>query len=380
MPQYLFANNAVSTLSATMTLIASTLTVQTGHGARFPNPGANQAFVITVQNGTDYEIMTCTSRSGDVLTVSRGVDGTVAQTWASGSSVDIRIPKLVLDAFAQLAVTLLTTGGTMTGQLLLDDSASTALPVLAFDGDTNTGVAHPASDTMVLSTGGVERVRVTNTALTATVPILADPGLVTAPGITFAGDADTGFYRAGANSIGIATAGVLRVTINETAMSLVMNLAVAGQFTLAGNQAVTGSIAASASITAGVYLRSDDYITAANEIVAGGYIEAGIPGLIGNQAVVFSQFASTLGATGTAIHPGGRIEKWGTGSTTLGVGSVTFAAAFPTACDNVQITVNGGSGAATLYPPFVGAVTAVGFAVYGDVTQSLTFFWRAVGR
>lgn len=48
---------------------------------------------------------------------------------------------------------------TMTGQFLADDSTSTASPPISFDGDTNTGIARPAADTLAGVTGGTERWR-----------------------------------------------------------------------------------------------------------------------------------------------------------------------------------------------------------------------------
>jgi hypothetical protein len=102
-------------------------------------------------------------------------------------------------------------------------------------------------------------------------------------------------------------------------------------------------------------------------------------GTSGDQVVNYSQFPATLTSTGTMTLPSGYIRKWGTGSTTAGSGSVTFAAAFPSSCHNVQITINGGSGTTTLNPLVVGAVTTAGFAVWGDAAQSLTFYWDAIG-
>jgi hypothetical protein len=55
---------------------------------------------------------------------------------------------------------LKTTGGTLTGQLKADDSTSTALPVYSFDGDVNTGLAHPGADELALVTGGTVRLTV----------------------------------------------------------------------------------------------------------------------------------------------------------------------------------------------------------------------------
>ena len=73
----------------------------------------------------------------------------------------------------------------------------------------------------------------------------------------------------------------------------------------------------------------------------------------------------------------------GTGTTTNGVGSVTISPALTT-LENVQLTVKNGSGALTAglaVPLVVGASpTGSGFNVYGDVTQSVSFYWTAVGR
>jgi hypothetical protein len=51
-------------------------------------------------------------------------------------------------------------GGTLTGQLRADDSTSVASPVIAFDGDTNTGIAHTGADELALVTSGTARVTV----------------------------------------------------------------------------------------------------------------------------------------------------------------------------------------------------------------------------
>jgi hypothetical protein len=49
-------------------------------------------------------------------------------------------------------------GGTLTGALLVDDSGTAALPAIAFDGDTNTGIFSPGADQLGIATNGVERV------------------------------------------------------------------------------------------------------------------------------------------------------------------------------------------------------------------------------
>lgn len=54
-------------------------------------------------------------------------------------------------------------GGTLTGDLLLDDSTNvTTAPPLAFDGDPNTGIGHPGADRLAFTTGGVQRAEFTS--------------------------------------------------------------------------------------------------------------------------------------------------------------------------------------------------------------------------
>jgi len=56
-------------------------------------------------------------------------------------------------------------GGTMTGQLLLDDSAGASAPAISFNGDTNTGIFRVGSNTIGFATAGVERVEISDAGL-----------------------------------------------------------------------------------------------------------------------------------------------------------------------------------------------------------------------
>lgn len=85
MPFDAVKNFCKGTLNAGIAQGASTLTLQTGQGAKFPNPSTDGQFNIVVWNYTDYpdpsddpnvEVKRCTARSGDVLTISGGQEGT----------------------------------------------------------------------------------------------------------------------------------------------------------------------------------------------------------------------------------------------------------------------------------------------------------------
>ena len=56
-------------------------------------------------------------------------------------------------------------GGTMTGQLLADDSAGAGAPAIAFDGDPDTGIFRVGSNTIGFATAGLERVEISDNGL-----------------------------------------------------------------------------------------------------------------------------------------------------------------------------------------------------------------------
>jgi hypothetical protein len=101
MPFQLFANNAESTLSvAVSSNTQATLTVQTGHGARFPSPLNADFFLVTLDDGTNIEVCKCIARSTDALTVLRGQEGTTAQSsFAIGTRVGLYLTEGSLARF-----------------------------------------------------------------------------------------------------------------------------------------------------------------------------------------------------------------------------------------------------------------------------------------
>jgi microcystin-dependent protein len=97
----IFKNNAASTLAVQAQLSDTSITVANGTGNRFPTPAAGEWFYATIQLGVNYEIVKCTARAGDVLTVDRAQDDTLARLWGVGASIDMRIPKILLESFFQ---------------------------------------------------------------------------------------------------------------------------------------------------------------------------------------------------------------------------------------------------------------------------------------
>ena len=100
--EYQFANNAQSTVAADMGGGDVTLQVATGDGGLFPSvsTGDGKCFEILVKQGSTLEWMTCTNRTGDILTVTRGG----ANSFSAGAFVYHRLSAIALASFLQKGV------------------------------------------------------------------------------------------------------------------------------------------------------------------------------------------------------------------------------------------------------------------------------------
>jgi len=87
-----FANFAVSTLATGIDDTVGTLDVASGHGARFPAADFWIAVADASDPGGTGEVMLCTSRSTDTLTVTRGQDDTAGVAHSAGEVVQLVAP------------------------------------------------------------------------------------------------------------------------------------------------------------------------------------------------------------------------------------------------------------------------------------------------
>ena len=86
--QFVFSNNINTTLAVAVNSTATA--IQLSSSANLPTLGTGQIMPITLNDaatGLIYEIMYCTAISGSNLTVSRGEEGTSAQSWNVGDIV-----------------------------------------------------------------------------------------------------------------------------------------------------------------------------------------------------------------------------------------------------------------------------------------------------
>lgn len=107
-----FSNAASSGLAAGLSATSTVLTLEAGAGSKFPSITAPDTFqaVIFDPSGV-FEIVTCTARTGDSLTIVRAREGTTARTWDTTARIELRLTAAVMNSFLQV------TGGTMTGDL-----------------------------------------------------------------------------------------------------------------------------------------------------------------------------------------------------------------------------------------------------------------------
>ena len=119
-------NNAFGTLAAGINSSATSITLTSGQGARFPTLSAGDYFYATlIDTSNNLEIVKCTARSTDVLTVVRAQESTTARAYTTGDRIEIRLTaQTFVDSAGVEKLPL--AGGTMTGPIASAVSATTA--------------------------------------------------------------------------------------------------------------------------------------------------------------------------------------------------------------------------------------------------------------
>ncbi|MDN7510986.1 tail fiber domain-containing protein [Burkholderia multivorans] len=150
------ANNAVSRLAAAVAANATSISLTPGDGAKFPTLGAGDWFPLTVVKGDgSLEVMRCTARAADTLTVSRAQEGTPALAFAAGDRVELRFTAAAAMSFLPLS------GGHVNGQSWLDGGVNTPWVELGNPSSVGTPYIdfHPSGtgndyDVRLIATGG----------------------------------------------------------------------------------------------------------------------------------------------------------------------------------------------------------------------------------
>lgn len=316
-------NNARSTLSVALSVAAGQATLVSGGGSAFPTLGVGEHFYATIvaTDGT-LEIVDVTAINGDVLTISRGAEGTTPASFPAGSLVELRVTVATLAeaitdnaggvtsinasggstglTFSGGPVTTsgtLSLGGTLaigsggTGASSLATARANLLPsyagnagkVLAVNGGTNDIEWQTVSGTGTVTSVGLSA-GTTGLTVSGTNPITTS-GTLTLGGTLAIANGGTGAITAGAarTNLGlgtIATQDASSVNITGGTVTGITDLAIADGGTGASDAATARSnlgAAASGANTDITALDQDVSITATGTIAANTIGFRGLP-------------------------------------------------------------------------------------------------------
>lgn len=144
MSEFLFSNNAQTTLAGAITSVALTAQLAAGSGVEFPSPGAGQLFCMTfvdAATGLINEIVHVTNVTGDVITMVRAQEGTTARGWLAG---DFAANFLTAGSMAAMAQT-----GQLNNTETVTGAGAVVLPV-GFVGEVILNKAAPQTTLLTL--------------------------------------------------------------------------------------------------------------------------------------------------------------------------------------------------------------------------------------
>lgn len=120
----LVKNNAYSTLASGISDVATSITLATGTGTRFPSIGGSDYFYATlIDTSNNLEVVKVTARSTDALTVTRAQDGTTARAYSTGDRIEMRVCAALI---ADIRDTIAPGDDTVTTAKIVDDAVTYA--------------------------------------------------------------------------------------------------------------------------------------------------------------------------------------------------------------------------------------------------------------
>lgn len=234
MADILFTNFAHSRLAAGINASATTVLVEAGHGARFPDPAGGDFFYVTLESAAAVrEIVKVTARVGDTFTVVRGQDNTTALDWAAGVVVALRLNAAAIEYVLNQA------GATYTKpemDALLDEKTSAEDVATAVAGATKvpkSGDTKTASYTLALTDAGKY------------IEVGSGGGLVIANGVFSSGDVVTMFNNTASNvtvTCSIDTAYVSGVSADRASVVILPRGLCTALFTSGSECVISGSV------------------------------------------------------------------------------------------------------------------------------------------
>jgi hypothetical protein len=329
-----------------------------------------------------YGLISAGTLDGDIIeAATTSARGTVQLTnsTSSTSTTTAAVPNAVKSAYDLADAALPKAGGTMTGQILADDSSSASTPGYAFDGDGDTGMVRTGANELALVTGGSNRLTIdasgnvtvpgnltvsgTTTTIDTTNLVVEDKNIeIGAVGTPTDVTADGG---------GITLKGSTDKTINWVdatdawTFSEHVNIASAKEYRIAGTKVLDATSLGSAVVSSS--LTSVGTLTS---LTTSGVVSVPL-GTAGAPTVTFTGDTNTgiysPGADQVAISTNGTGRLFIDASGRVGTGAVNSSSSFGIATNRASLTYglavdtfNGASFENTFFVGFNGNVQTLG--------------------
>lgn len=175
-----------------------------------------------------------------------------------------------------------------------------------------------------------------------TAPLQLASGSVTAPGLTFSGDTNTGLYRVGADDVALVTSGTNRLEVSTTAITGTIPVVVTSSVTNSNGLKATGN-----GTGWGVWGIGGNG-SAGGTVGVGGYFAAGTNGTAGVMALSSANGNPAVYGYGSASSGGGAFFGSGGSSGDGGVGGYGLSVSAGSGSTGGQgASITGGSGTST---------------------------------
>lgn len=186
----------------------------------------------------------------------------------------------------------------------MTNNGSASAPIYSYDNDPNSGGYLIGTSQLGFSTASTLRMTISSSAITSTLPFLFPNGSANSPSMAFSSDADgtgTGFYRIGANNIGLSLNGAAIIDFDASRISMDVKTNVKG--TADNGTGPTGYFGEqlSATNTGGTSLTNGNSVNITSvSITAGDWDVWGFCSMTGTAAVASLEVCG-IGTTNTSL-------------------------------------------------------------------------------